>query len=137
MTSDLIILTVVVVLLWVSTLGAFGAFGYWLKKRIDSVGQAINHTEQTNRSVPSNFDHQTARRRAAMCMFGALMFGVGVLVTVLIISANNLPKDQFVGGIILTAIAGAIGSFLSLIGIIVKGIMDKLTQEEPRDENRS
>ena len=59
------------------------------------------------------------------------MIGVGVLVAVLIVSASNLPDDQFVGGIILTAIAGAIGSFLSLIGIIVKGIMDKLTQEDP------
>ena len=134
MTSELIIIVVVVALLWLST---FSALGYWLKKKIDAVGQAINPTEQTNRSAPSNSDHQTARRRAAMCMFFALMIGVAILVAVLIISAKNLPDDQFVGGIILTAIAGAIGSFLSLIGIIVKGIMDKLTQEDPRDENRS
>ena len=57
--------------------------------------------------------------------------------TALVGSTKYLPDDDFIRGIILTAIAGAIGSFLSLIGIIVKGIMDKLTQEEPRDENRS
>ena len=69
-----------------------------------------------------------------MWMFFALMIGVVGLVTVLIISVSFLPEDNdFVGGIILTAIAGAIGSFLSLIGIIVKGIMDKLTQEDPRE----
>ena len=130
MTSELIILTVVAALLWLSTLGALGALGYWLKKRIDRVGQATNHTEQANRSVPSNFDHQTARRRAAMWMFGILMIGVGVLVAALVGSTNYLPNDDFIRGIILTAIAGAIGAFLSLIGIIVKGIMDNLTREE-------
>ena len=131
MTSELIIIVVVVALLWLST---FSALGYWLKKRIDAVGQAIDPTEQINRSAPSNSDHQTARRRAAMWMFFALMIGVVGLVTVLIISVSFLPEDNdFVGGIILTAIAGAIGSFLSLIGIIVKGIMDKLTQEDPRE----
>ena len=106
--------------------------GYWLKKKIDAVDQAINNTDPANRTGSPNVDHQTARRNAAMCMFKALMIGVAVLVGVLILSIRFLPNDNdFVGGIILTAIAGAIGSFLSLIGIIVKGIMDKLTQEDP------
>ena len=127
MISELIILAVVVALLWLLT---FGAFGYWLKRRIDALGQATNHTEQTNRSVPSNFDHQTARRRAAMWMFGILIIGVAILVAALVGSTNYLPDNDFIRGIILTAIAGAIGAFLSLIGIIVKGIMDNLTREE-------
>lgn len=76
-------------------------------------------------------DHQTARRRAAMWMFGVLVFGVGVLVFALIVAVPALPDDDFVKGIILTAIAGAISAFLSLIGLIVKGIVDNLTREDP------
>ena len=129
MTSELIILTVMVAVMLI-LLSILGALCYWLKKRIDRVGQATNHTEQTDRSVPSNFDHQTARRRAAMWMFGILMIGVAILVAALVGSTNYLPDDDFIRGIILTAIAGAIGAFLSLIGIIVKGIMDNLTREE-------
>ena len=128
MPNDLIIPAGALMLFW---LLAFSALGYWLNKKIDGVRQAINHIEQTNRSVPSNVDHQTARRQAAMRMFYGLMIGVAILVAVLIISIGFLPADNdFVGGIILTAIAGAIGAFLSLIGIIVKGIMDNLTREE-------
>lgn len=76
-------------------------------------------------------DHQSARRRAALCMFIILVIGVGLLVTALMVIAPILPKDQFVGGIILTAIAGAISSFLSFIGLIVKGLVDNLTRDEP------
>ena len=39
MTSELIIIVVVVALLWLST---FSALGYWLKKRIDAVGQGFS-----------------------------------------------------------------------------------------------
>ena len=74
-------------------------------------------------------DHQTARRRAAMWMFGILVFGVGVLVVALIFAVPSLPDDDFVKGIILTAIAGAISSFLSFIGLIVKGLVDNLTRD--------
>ena len=66
-----------------------------------------------------------------MWMFGILIFAVGVLVFALMISPSFLPDNDFVRGIILTAIAGAIGSFLSLIGLIVKGLVDNLTKEEP------
>lgn len=77
-------------------------------------------------------DHQTARRRTAMWMFGILVLGVGLLVVALIVCVPALPDDDdFVKGIILTAIAGAISAFLSLIGLIVKGLVDNLTREEP------
>ena len=135
MLNDPTILSVVVAFLVL--LAVVTIVGYWFKKKIDAVDQAINNTDPANRSGSPNLDHQTARRNAAMRMFYTLMVGVGALVVVLIFSARNLPDDEFVGGIILTAIAGGIGSLLSLIGIIVKGIMDKLTQEDPRDENRN
>jgi branched-subunit amino acid ABC-type transport system permease component len=77
-------------------------------------------------------DHQTARRRAAMWIFGILVFGVVGLMLALILSVRVLPgDDDFVRGIVLTAIAGAISSFLSFIGLIVKGIVDNLTRDEP------
>ena len=75
-------------------------------------------------------DQQTARRKVALWMFVALMVGVGVLVAVLGFSVNLLPDDDFVRGIVLTAIAGAISSFLSFIGLIVKGLVDNLTRDE-------
>ena len=49
----------------------------------------------------------------------------------LIFSVSVLPSDDdFVGGIVLTAIAGAISAFLSLIGLIVKGIVVNVTRDE-------
>ena len=78
-------------------------------------------------------DHQTARRRAAMWMFVGLMTGVILLVLGLIFAAHNSPggaNSQFIQGIVLTAIAGAISAFLSFIGLIVKGL-DNLTREDP------
>ena len=76
-------------------------------------------------------DHQTARRRAAMWMFVILVGIIVGLVLALIFSISVLPKDDdFVRGIVLTAIAGAISSALSFVGLIVKGIVDKLTREE-------
>lgn len=75
-------------------------------------------------------DHQTARRRTAMWMFGILVVGVGALVAILAFSVNLLPDDDFVRGIVLTAIAGAISAFLSFIGLIVKGLVDNLTRED-------
>ena len=62
-------------------------------------------------------------------MFIVLVLGVGGLVFALIASVSFLPEgDDFVRGIVLTAIAGAISAFLSLIGLIVKGLVDNLTQ---------
>ena len=76
-------------------------------------------------------DNQTARRRAAMWMFGILVLGVVGLMLALIFSVSVLPSDDdFVRGIVLTAIAGAISAFLSFIGLIVKGIVDNLTRDE-------
>ena len=67
-----------------------------------------------------------------MWMFGILVFGVVGLMLALILSVRVLPgDDDFVRGIVLTAIAGAISSFLSFIGLIVKGIVDNLTRDEP------
>ena len=65
-----------------------------------------------------------------MVMFGALIAGVVGLVVALICSISVLPKDDFVRGIVLTAIAGALSAFLSFIGLIVKGIVDNLTRDE-------
>ena len=66
-----------------------------------------------------------------MVMFGVLIAGVVGLVVALICSISVLPKDDdFVRGIVLTAIAGAISAFLSFIGLIVKGIVDNLTRDE-------
>ena len=128
MTNELIIVAVVVVLIWLATLGILG---YWVKKRIGDVNQAPNYTDPRNAPVPSNHAQQTARRRAAICMFIVLMFGVGLLVMALIFSPSHLPaNDDFVRGIILTAIAGAISAFLSFIGLIVKGLVDNLTRDE-------
>lgn len=77
----------------------------------------------------STANHQTARRRVAVGMFIVLVLGVGGLVFALIASVSFLPEgDDFVRGIVLTAIAGAISAFLSLIGLIVKGLVDNLTQ---------
>ena len=79
----------------------------------------------------TNSDRQSARRRAAMLMFGVLIAGVVGLVIALIFSVSLLPKDDdLVRGIVLTALAGAISSFLSFIGLIVKGIVDNLTRDE-------
>ena len=78
-------------------------------------------------------DHQTARRRAVMWMFGILILGVVGLVGALIFAANNAPggsNSQFIQGIVLTAIAGAMSALLSFIGLIVKGIVDNLTRDE-------
>ena len=75
-------------------------------------------------------NQQIHRRRAVMWMFGILVIGVGVLISSLIISTHFLPESEFIRGIVLTAISGAIGSFLSLIGIIVKGVVDNLTKQD-------
>ena len=69
-----------------------------------------------------------------MWMFGALVAGVVALVIGLIFAAHNAPggeNSQFIQGIVLTAIAGAMSAFLSFIGLIVKGIVDNLTREDP------
>ena len=75
-------------------------------------------------------DHQSARRRTAMWMFIVLVLGVLGLVISLIFAVPALPDSEFVRGIVLTAIAGAISAFLSFISIIVKGLVDNLTREE-------
>ena len=76
-------------------------------------------------------DHQTARRKTAMWMFVILVFGVVILVAALVDSTRFLPDDDFARGIILTAIAGSISAFLWLIGLILKGLVDNLTGEDP------
>ena len=64
-----------------------------------------------------------------MWMFVVLVLGVVGLVLALIFSIPFLSDDDFVRGIVLTAIVGAISAFLSFIGLIVKGIVDNLTRE--------
>ena len=82
----------------------------------------------------TSVDHQSARRRAVMWMFVGLLVGVVGLVLGLIFTAHNSPSgtnSQFIQGIVLTAIAGAISALLSFMGLIVKGIVDNLTREDP------
>ena len=47
--------------------------------------------------------------------------------------------DAYVKGVILTALSGALGTILTLIGIIVKGVVDNLTNGSASadDGNRS
>ena len=42
---------------------------------------------------------------------------------------NKAAPSQFIQGIVLTALAGAISSILSFIGIIVKGLLDQLDSD--------
>ena len=68
-----------------------------------------------------------------MWMFLGLLTGVVGLVGALIFAAHNAPSgdnSQFIQGIVLTAIAGAISALLSFMGLIVKGIVDNLTRDE-------
>ena len=85
-----------------------------------------------NKCTPNQQIH---RRRAVMWMFCILMTGIGVLVFSLVVSTYFLPESEFIRGIVLTAISGAIGSFLSLIGIIVKGVVDNLTKQDDEQTN--
>lgn len=63
-------------------------------------------------------------------MFLVLVLGIVGLVFALVFSVSVLPEgDDFVRGIVLTAIAGAISAFLSFIGLIVKGLVDNLTRD--------
>ena len=69
-----------------------------------------------------------------MWMFVGLLAGVIGLVLALMYAAHNSPdgtNSQFIQGIVLTAIAGAISALLSFMGLIVKGIVDNLTREDP------
>ena len=63
-------------------------------------------------------------------MFLVLVLGIVSLVVALVFSVSVLPEgDDFVRGIVLTAIAGAISAFLSFIGLIIKGLVDNLTRD--------
>ncbi len=73
---------------------------------------------------------QTQRRLFAAFMFFALSVGVGGLVWALLDIAGDFQDpngDAYVKGVILTALAGALGTLLTLLGIIVKGVVDNLT----------
>ena len=85
-------------------------------------------------------DHATQRRTVVSSMFVILSIGV-VLLTIALITAakllgNGTTKiDGQTQGIVMTAIAGAISSVLSFMGIIVKGFVDKLRESDnPNDD---
>ena len=81
----------------------------------------------------STIDHRSERRKVAWRMFYILGAGVVFLVLALILAAiflQNSEGGDLIKGIVFTAIAGAITSVLSFMGIIVKGIMDNLTQDQ-------
>ena len=63
-------------------------------------------------------------------MFVVLTIGAAGLVFALLTAASAFHEpggDAYVKGVILTALSGALGSVLTLIGVIVKGVMDNLT----------
>ena len=73
---------------------------------------------------------QTQRRLFAVIMFLVLSLGVVGLVCALLYAARDFQDpsgDAYVKGVILTALAGALGTVLTLLGIIVKGVIDNLT----------
>ena len=91
------------------------------QKAIDTGGKKVGSTAN---------GQQAARRKAALWMLFGFGIGVSILIAVLVGSAIYLPdnKDnQLIQGIVFTAIAGAISSFLSFMGLIVKGLVDNLT----------
>ena len=72
-------------------------------------------------------DANTHRRKIVSGMFKWLVSGVCVLTFAIIGSIVILDgKSEYLQGIVLTALAGAISSLLTFVGIIVKGLVDNL-----------
>ena len=75
------------------------------------------------------------RNRLVWQIFQWLVISLGVAVAALIAASTLfifLGEDasQFIQGIVLTALAGAISSILSFVGLIVKGLLDELRGED-------
>ena len=84
-------------------------------------------------------DANTHRRKIVNGMFIWLLSGVCVLTSVIVGSIVVLDgKSEYLQGVVLTALAGAISSMLTFMGIIVKGLVDNLGLPETgiEDEDR-
>ena len=71
------------------------------------------------------------RNRLVWQIFQWLLLALGVTVIALITAAwifigLEEGTSEFIQGIVLTALAGAISSILSFVGLIVKGLLDEL-----------
>ena len=75
------------------------------------------------------------RNRLVWQIFQWLLLALGVTVIALISAAWIFIRleegaSEFIQGIVLTALAGAISSILSFVGLIVKGLLDELRDSE-------
>ena len=75
------------------------------------------------------------RNRLVWQIFQWLVLALGVTVIALISAAwvfIGLEEgvSEFIQGIVLTALAGAISSILSFVGLIVKGLLDELREND-------
>ena len=80
----------------------------------------------------SGLGKETQRRCIAVAMFGVLLASVGVLVGFLVNYAPPQGSDsnQYIQGVVLTAITGAIGAFLSMLTLIVKVLTDNMKESK-------
>lgn len=90
---------------------------------------------EESRSIEAN----AHRRRIVERMFWLLLGGVNVLAGALIFSAWLLRSkmDDYVQGVVLTALAGAISSLLTFMGLIVKGLVDNLGLGDSQPSERN
>ena len=87
--------------------------------------------DPTNRK---EVDHVYDRRQTVWRMFRWLLIAVIILIVALVFSVRSLAEEtQFLQGIVMTALAGAISSLLSFMGLIVKGLVDNLTRKPGED----
>lgn len=83
---------------------------------------------------------QTQRRLFAAFMFFVLAMGAAWLVSSMLSTIEDFKNpqgDAYVKGVILTALSGALGTVLTLLGIIVKGVIDNLTARPLPGEDES
>ena len=75
------------------------------------------------------------RNRLVWQIFQWLVIVLGIAIAALILAAWAFVEfgkgaSEFIQGIVLTALAGAIASILSFLGLIVKGLLDELRDGE-------
>ena len=79
------------------------------------------------------------RNRLVWHIFQWLVLALGVAIVALILAAWTFIRleegaSEFIQGIVLTALAGAISSILSFVGLIVKGLLDELRDGGNNDQ---
>ena len=79
------------------------------------------------------FDAQAQRRLIVGGMFVILVGAGGWLVDSLLEAANSPSDDKYAQGVVMTALSGAIGSVLTLVGLIVKGLVDNLSNGKDKE----